>query len=598
MRRFVLFLVILGLFMSPRSTRAAGVVGNGTAASCTETALRNAVAGGGLVTFNCGPNPVTISLNSELRITTNTEINGGGSAQGGLITLSGGNKTRVLATQQYIALTVRNLTIANGKDPNNEPDPPYGRAGGIKGGWRSPITVINSKFLNNDGTAGAHESGGGAIFVHVGSLNVSDSYFSGNRGSNGGAINNMLGPLVVSNSLFENNDSTAGANFTGRGEGGAIYTDGASASTNDAIGGSIIIRDSVFRNNRAAGQGGALFTFVYPPDTVTIERVTLENNVVDRRCFNGTCESFGGGLRHGNGNLTLRDSLFIGNTVREQGGGFWAGELGTWNLTNITFVNNQAVRDPATGKGGLGGALAGMQGWHCVNCTFVNNRAGYVGGAIHSDNTTQSSLRNSIFVGNTAFNDGNPWNIKHTCSGTVASGGGNVQFPAATPGGFDANCVANAKFQDPLVGTLGNYGGATRTIPLAANSPARNYGVNCPTTDQRGLPRPSSACDSGAFQTQSLNVSSVSPGLIKRNQATTLTVFGTAFTSNSVVTWDGVDLPTTFVNELTLVAQVNSSQTAGSSATVRVRNGSTTTSSKNIVISETIYTTFIPLTQR
>ena len=40
--------------------QAAVVVGNGTAASCTETAFDDALAVGGNITFNCGAAPVTI----------------------------------------------------------------------------------------------------------------------------------------------------------------------------------------------------------------------------------------------------------------------------------------------------------------------------------------------------------------------------------------------------------------------------------------------------------------------------------------------------------------------------------------------------------
>ena len=45
--------------------QAAGVVGTGTPGSCTEAALDSALAGGGAVTFNCGPNPATITLSAQ-----------------------------------------------------------------------------------------------------------------------------------------------------------------------------------------------------------------------------------------------------------------------------------------------------------------------------------------------------------------------------------------------------------------------------------------------------------------------------------------------------------------------------------------------------
>ena len=63
---------------------AAGVVGDGTPASCTEASLRAAVAGGGLVTFDCGQStaaPVTIHLTQRIELSTDVVIDGG--AKGG-----------------------------------------------------------------------------------------------------------------------------------------------------------------------------------------------------------------------------------------------------------------------------------------------------------------------------------------------------------------------------------------------------------------------------------------------------------------------------------------------------------------------------------
>src|SRR5690349_21976910 len=53
------------------------VVGDGTAASCTEAALRAAVGAGGIVTFACGPDPVTITVTSSLTLAADTVIDGG-----------------------------------------------------------------------------------------------------------------------------------------------------------------------------------------------------------------------------------------------------------------------------------------------------------------------------------------------------------------------------------------------------------------------------------------------------------------------------------------------------------------------------------------
>ncbi len=83
-------LLLLGTLLASNSmvlpVQAAGVVGNGTAASCTETAFADALAVGGNITFNCGAAPATIVFTFFKMVLTSATIDGGG-----LITLSGGN---------------------------------------------------------------------------------------------------------------------------------------------------------------------------------------------------------------------------------------------------------------------------------------------------------------------------------------------------------------------------------------------------------------------------------------------------------------------------------------------------------------------------
>jgi predicted outer membrane repeat protein len=465
----------------PLGTAAAGgVVGTGSSGSCTEAALKAAVAGGGTVTFNCGSS-ATITLTNDVVVSKDTAIDGGGR-----ITISGNNVTRVFRTDNYVKFTVQNLTIVNGKEPGSD-----SAGGGIYGGWRGSVTVINCTFQNNDGTAGKQEAGGGAISVKAGStLSVRDSRFIGNKGINGGAIHNLLSSLTVVNSTFTGNDSRPGASVAGYGYGGAIYTDGASEYDSDGIGGTIYISGCTFSGNTAAGQGGGVYSFVYPPDVVVVDRSTFTNNtvVVDSRG-----DALGGGFRQGNGTLTLSNSTFSGNVARSQGGGLWRGENGAATLTNVTFYANRAVADDASDTGGLGGAFAGGN-ITCVNCTIANNHAGNQGGAIFG--SSAMTLRNTLFSNNTAHNDGNNWNIGQTCSNALADGGNNLQYPAGNP-----NCTSSISIADPKLSSLANNGGATQTMALPQNSPAVNAGnpSTCPGRDQRNYVRPN-RCDIGAYE--------------------------------------------------------------------------------------------------
>jgi hypothetical protein len=59
-------LVCLGIFLTcaPSTACAAGMVGTGTAESCTDAALDAALVGGGLVTFDCG-GPTATDIRQE-----------------------------------------------------------------------------------------------------------------------------------------------------------------------------------------------------------------------------------------------------------------------------------------------------------------------------------------------------------------------------------------------------------------------------------------------------------------------------------------------------------------------------------------------------
>src|SRR5213595_2147988 len=87
-----------------QGAQAGGVVGPG----CGDTALRAAMAGGGSVTFNCGPAALIVVF-SQLVITQSTTVDGGGAA----ITLYGDDGTRLFYVSSGVTLTLRNLTLSH-----------------------------------------------------------------------------------------------------------------------------------------------------------------------------------------------------------------------------------------------------------------------------------------------------------------------------------------------------------------------------------------------------------------------------------------------------------------------------------------------------
>jgi Calx-beta domain-containing protein/polymorphic membrane protein len=483
-RRLLGACLLFGVLAAPRA-EAAGVVGTGTPASCTQAALNAALAGGGTVTFNCGAGAV-IPITSTKTLTTTTTIDGTGQN----ITLDGGGTTRLFNTTYQFAsftLTFRGLTLSNGFAPD------FG--GAIRLAYQDFVTTLlieNVTFSTNVCSAAGNDVGGGALYAQGGIVTIRNSSFLGNRGGNGGAIGNLQARFTIEDTLFQGN--TTNANVGGGGTGGAIYIDGSSN-------GQLILRRTTFRSNAASFMGGAIHTYMYAGASgMTIEDSLFENNVTDRN---------GGAIYHQNGGLTIARSTFTGNQTRGQGGALWLLEATPTTITNSTFTGNRANGiPPNNGSSGLGGAILINASTIATitHSTIANNHADWVGGAITGGMSGGSSttLRGSLVANNTAANGGNPWNIGKNCSSQLNEGGGNIQFPAKHPTDpNDRNCTATITIADPLLLPLAANGGPTPTRAIPSNSLARDFvtsGCPPPSTDQRGVPRPANACDAGAYE--------------------------------------------------------------------------------------------------
>jgi hypothetical protein len=274
------------------------VIGDGTAASCTSDAFVEAVARGGVITFDCGPDPVVITLDQTAKVfndqNPDVTIDGGGK-----VTLSGGGRVRILyqntcdsdqvwttshcQDQDHPRLTVQNLTFVDGNAKSEEEG---GGAIFVRGGR---FKAVNARFFNNVCHDTGPDVGGGAIRVfdqyQDRPVYIVNSTFGGeglgNVCSNGGALSSIGVSYTVVNSAFIGNEAIGfGANpqrggTPGGGSGGAIYNDGntftltvcgtriANNTANEGGGaiffvsndrsGSLIIEDSILENNPSAG---------------------------------------------------------------------------------------------------------------------------------------------------------------------------------------------------------------------------------------------------------------------------------------------------------------------------------------------------------
>jgi hypothetical protein len=270
------------------------VIGNGTAASCTSAAVVSAVAKGGIITFNCGPKPVTIVMTATAKVVNTSHrivIDGGG-----LVTLSGGGTRRILYMntcdkkqvwttsncweQQWPQLVVQNLTFKYAYAGTRQTATSNYGGGAIfdQGGQ---LKVVNSGFIDNRCYRYGPDLGGAAIRAYgmwTGSpVYVTKDTFSGGRCSNGSALSSIDAGWDVFNSLFTGNKAIgwganpAAAGTPGGGSGGAIYTDGNNYS--------VLVAGTLMHYNHAREGGGAIFFVVdNGAGTLTIKNSTLHDN--------------------------------------------------------------------------------------------------------------------------------------------------------------------------------------------------------------------------------------------------------------------------------------------------------------------------------
>jgi predicted outer membrane repeat protein len=477
----------------------------------------------------------TITLSSQLQIDKNLTID---AAKASGLTISGNKATRVFDVKQSgTNFTLRNVTVADAFLPkdlggaihttddvtltveNCKFNNNVARGGAaIFVRNRNKLTVINSKFNGNDAAKyGDLEMSAGAIgTLQKCNVTIKGSEFKNNKGINGGGVYTIFSNLTVENSTFIKNDSTPGkalgsktssAGTYTRGYGGGLYIDGASVPDDKAYrhpglppadgAGNIIIRNSRFESNRAAGNGGGLFLLAYPEDNTLIVGTTIINNEVIK---DNKPEAKGGGVFAGLGELTIKNTTFANNKAHEQGGGLYVDGPKPINITNSTFSGNKAQDSSNNGKGG--GIAIKHWTWDTdakiVNTTFANNYAGSEAGAIQAGDINVK-VKNSIFDKNTA---GNSQKIKQQTNKQLTDEGNNLQYPnKLTTKTGDVNVTDKITIADPKLGPLQDNGGSTLTHALLKGSPAINKGTStgAPTTDERGYKRDSQP-DIGAYE--------------------------------------------------------------------------------------------------
>lgn len=541
MKRILIFSCVVfmlawltGMFVSAPAAHAATLTvqsaaddGTTNAANCpgVNCRLRDAIAaapGGDTINFG---GDYSIALADTLTITKNLTIDGTGHS----VVISGDTDSdgvfdvQAFAVNVGVTARVKNLAITLGF-------PSSGKGGGIYN--RGALTVSDTLFSTNYV----------AIYNETGAtLDVLRSTFTNNMHGgyslgSGGILN--TGTLTVTDSAFSGNLSGLGSAIANYGGGTAWLT------------------ASSFNNNRGGMIGGAVYNYA---STMTVNNCTFSNNSQEYGYFGG------GAILNYIGNLTVTGSTFSGNTsgtasmATYYGLGGAIATLGNLTVTGSTFDGNTSW--------GVGGAISAM-GWadgddtlpassiiSLTNNTFRGNNANVVngvtfgGGAVYlSSNYIPHilNLTNNTFSGNGATTGGNLAFKQDGYTSSMAANAYNNIVQGATSGGNcarsgtmtiiagnnladDATCGAGFTNSSGIaLGTFGNYGGNTKTFPLAYNSVAIDAAnaTFCPAADQRGKARNDLQCDIGAFEYVATDGSTV----LKAPGSASMTTFGPALT--------------------------------------------------------------------
>lgn len=279
----------------------ARVVGTGTPASCTSAAVQNAVGRGGYITFNCGPEPVTIPVASTLH-TCNTHNcahpwEGGVPVSrmvldgGGLVTLDGQNARGIYyanSCQENFgwlsgrcdlevrpAVTFKNITFVRGNATSGPAagfENLYGGGGIAMRGGR--LTLSNVVIRDSYCMQQHSDGGGGAVRVTGQQIpaRIYDSSFTNNSCANGGSISSLHAPMHIVQTQITNSVATGiGASDGLGGNGGAIYFDGTWQD---------VLLQGVQIHGNVAPEGGPGVFYVSNSrtGTLTIEGSTITNN--------------------------------------------------------------------------------------------------------------------------------------------------------------------------------------------------------------------------------------------------------------------------------------------------------------------------------
>ena len=356
--------------------------------------------------------------------------------------------------------------------------------------WGSNYNIADCVFDNNTafgkGNMTPNNNNGGALVVsQVSRFNepitgtISGSKFTNNKAQYGGAAYFNKGFVTITDSVFENNVATA--------EGGAV--DFSHASVKDLV---VSINNSSFVGNKAP-VAGAIFTNVdskitnsnFTKNTASKGGAVLNENgaklTVDNSTFKDNAADSYGGAVFNNGELVVSDSVFDSNDIVNRGSAgvdYGGAAIYNWenaklDISKSNFTNN--IKNYVNGDR-LVGAVTTIGNATISDSYFVNN-SGRWGGALAATGGVSGSAINTIdvdgtkFVNNTALYGGAMfvWASNYTISNSVFDNNSAFGKGDISPNNNNGGALVVTQDNIPVSGKIVNsnftnnkaqYGGA------------------------------------------------------------------------------------------------------------------------------------------
>lgn len=334
-----------------------------------------------------------------------------------------------------------------------------------------------------------------------------DLIFTGGADNVGGGIAvSQTCSAIIENCIVEGNDATD--------QGGGMYISGVASLTNVTI-----------RGNTAGDRGGGIVSTTTLGSTTTLVDCVFEDNtaanggayayakpgelatIVGCRFLNNAATGRGGAIAvYGTsavGTLRVDDCLFEGNSADSSGGAVWVTDQDVFRAVNSVFLNNSAVNN--------GGAVRNEQIFDATNCTFYGNNTETAGvndtfESVRSDADT--NLLNSIVVNDSSGSKSGPGDLNARYS--------LIPDVANTEPDASGNFTGDPAFVSALAGDLrlmaGSLAidagdslgalGSVSIVTLATDYAGQNRNLDDPDTTNIGVPAWALNIDMGAYEYQ------------------------------------------------------------------------------------------------